>query len=77
MTDAELRARLRHADPRVHGQWQGHLMREARFREVWDYLTLDDVLENWEEIRPHLGRMRSFWEFLLDGWRKDGLLPSL
>jgi hypothetical protein len=51
-------------------------LREALFREVWNYMTLEEVLENWDLIRAHLGRMRPFWDSLLNGWRNDGLLPA-
>ena len=76
LSDAEFRQRLKHLDVRIRAQWQGVLLREARMFEVWSYLTLDDVLENWEHIKRHLGRRRAFWEWLLEGWRKDGLLPA-
>ncbi len=76
LSDAEFRKRLTHLDARIRAQWQGVLLREARMFEVWSYLTLEDVLENWEHIQRHLGRRRAFWEWLLEGWRKDGLLPS-
>lgn len=76
VTEAAFRERLRHSDPRIRAQWQGQLMREATVREVWQYMTLDDVLENWDNIRRHLGRMRPFWEYLFNGWREDGLLPA-
>ena len=51
-------------------------MREARYEDVWSYLTLKEILQDWANIRRHLGRRRGFWEYLLDGWRKDGLLPA-
>lgn len=76
LTEAELRERLRDADPAIRAQWQGRVMREARYDDVWSYLTLQDVLRDWPLIRRHLGRMRGFWDYLLDGWRKDGLLPA-
>lgn len=74
-SDEEFRSRLRHPDPRIRAQWQGVLLREARFPEVWQYVTLDDVLRDWDHIRLHLGRRRQFWDWLLEGWRTDGLLP--
>lgn len=76
VTDATFRARLRHADPAIRAQWQGRLLREARFDEVWQYVTLDEVLANGPLVRRHLGRERRFWEWLLEGWRRDGLLPA-
>ena len=76
ITDAEFRERLTHADPRIRAQWQGTLLREARYKEVWQYVRLQDVLSNLENVRLHLGRRRDMWEWLIDGWRRDGLLPS-
>lgn len=75
-TEAELRERLHEADPDIRAQWQARIMREARFDDVWQYITLEDVLRDWEQIRRHLGRQRGFWEFLLQGWRDDGLIPA-
>ena len=43
--DADLvfmaRELLRNPDPRVRAQWQGKLLREACFMEVWRYLALE------------------------------------
>ena len=74
--EAELRERLTTPDPDARAQWEARIMREARYPDVWRYLALTDVLRDWEHIRRHLGRERGFWEFLLNGWRRDGLLPA-
>jgi hypothetical protein len=71
----ELRRHLASEDARLRGLWQARVMREARYQDVWKFLRLRDVLSNFERIEPHLGRMRAFWNWLIDGWRKDGLLP--
>ncbi len=76
VTSEELRQRLRLDDPDIRAQWQGRVMREARFEEVWDYLTLEEVLRDWPHITRHLGKSRAFWEFLLDGWKRQNLLPG-
>lgn len=76
ITDAEFRARLQHPDPAIRAQWQGTLLREARPDEVWGYVTLDEVLRDWERVERHLGRRRAFWTWLIEGWRRDGLLPA-
>jgi hypothetical protein len=76
ITELEFRDRLRQRDPDARAQWQACVMREARYDDVWNYLTLDDVVANWECIRRHLGRRRALWEFLLRGWRQDGLLAT-
>ena len=76
VSETELRELLRQPDADARAQWQGRLLREARFDDVWSYLTLEEVLRDWPRIERHLGRRRGFWEFLLRGWRKDGLLPA-
>jgi hypothetical protein len=76
VSDEDFRARLRDPDPLVRAQWQGLLLREARWNEIWAYLRLSEVLANWPNIDRHLGRKRAFWNWLLDGWRKDGLLDD-
>lgn len=76
VTESAFRERLRHPDPDIRAQWQGRLLREARFEEVWQFVTLAELLENWPRIERHLGRMRGFWEFLLRGWREDGLIAT-
>ena len=76
VTEAGLRGRLRETDPATRAQWEARIMREARFDDVWRYITLEDVLRDWQQIRRHLGRQRGFWGFLLQGWRDDGLIPA-
>ncbi len=76
VTESELRERLHDPDARIRAQWAGHVLREATYREVWEYLSLEEILRDWPLIRRHLGRRREFWEWLLQGWRDDGLLPA-
>ena len=76
VTEAELLERLQTPDPDARAQWEARVLREARFADVWQYLTLTDILRDWEHIRLHLGRQRAFWDFLLRSWREDGLLPA-
>jgi hypothetical protein len=76
VNDAELRARLEVSDPDTRAQWQARVMREARYDDVWSYLTVERIVRDWDHIILHLGRRRPFWEYLLRKWRDDGLLPA-
>ncbi len=76
LSDSELRQRLQHPDPRIRAQWQGRVLREARPCDVWRYVSLDEVLRDWPHIERHLGTRRAFWRWLIEGWRRDGLLPA-
>lgn len=69
----ELRERLRTSEEeRV--RLLGKIMREARERDVWLFTTPHEVSQRWDVLQPHLGRRREFWVFLLDQWRKLGLI---
>lgn len=55
--------------------WMARILAEARYGDVWRYLSLrNDVLPRWDALKPILGRRAPFWEFLIDGWRRDGLI---
>lgn len=75
LTYGELRRRLMASDLDERALWIARVLREARYQDVWKLVTLGDVLAMWPRVDRHLGRMRAFWNWLLDGWRTDGLLP--
>lgn len=55
--------------------WIARILREARYHDVWKYLSLRrDVLPRWDVLPGRLGRMRAFWEFLIGRWQRDGLV---
>lgn len=76
VTEDELRQRLLDPDPKIRAQWQGVILREATFSETWRYVSLAEVVRDWEHIQRHLGRRRAFWEWILRGWREDGLISA-
>jgi hypothetical protein len=76
MTAGELRRRLRVAGEEERLLWIGRILREASYPDVWAFLTLEDVLARWDQLRRVLGRKQAFWEFLIRRWRADGLIPA-
>jgi hypothetical protein len=50
------------------------VLREARFQEVWDYLSPAFLARHWENLRWRLGRKKKFWEFLYTTWHTHGLI---
>ncbi len=52
----------------------GKLLREARDMDVWRFVTPSEVAAALPFLGRRLGRRRQFWEFLINGWRSDGLL---
>lgn len=52
----------------------GKMLREARDVDVWQLVTPAQVAAALPHLGRRLGRRRRFWEFLIEGWRRDGLL---
>ena len=74
-TNAEIRAILATGSEPDRMLWMARILREARVPDVWHYLTLrDDVLPNWDRLRPQLGRRLALWDYLISGWQADGLV---
>ena len=75
MTVAELRSRLRSAEPGERVRLLGKILREARDPDVWHFTTPEEIVALWPQLELHLGRRRGFWQFLLGRWqepRSDG-----
>lgn len=64
-TVADLRRHLASADDEERAYWTGALLREANTRDVWLYVTPDDVRGQWDRLLRYLGRTRDRWAFLL------------
>jgi len=62
----------RNEEERVY--YAAKILREARFEEVWDYLSPTFLAAHWERLRRRLGRKKRFWEFLYATWRDHGLI---
>jgi len=73
-TTGAFRHALRVSAPDERFRLIGKLMREARDSDVWPFVTPAEVWAHWDAIRPYLGRRRAFWQYLFDGWRRDGFL---
>ena len=71
---AELRERLAGPDRRERLRLLTKLLREACDLDVWRFVTPQEVAEALPAIVGRLGRRRRFWEFLIQGWREDGIL---
>ena len=77
MTVGELRAVLRgERGPFLQAVYMGRILREARMRDVWEFLTPQQIVEHWPQVTKHLGRRKRYWEFLLGVWREHGLISG-
>lgn len=61
-----------------HPRWvelAAKVMREARDDQVWLFLPPSRVVARYQDIGPRLGRRKAFWDYLLQAWRRRGLIP--
>lgn len=70
----ELRQILDRPSSEARDRALGKMLREARDTDVWQFVTPTDVAEALPRIERRLGRRAGFWRFLIEGWKKDGLL---
>ena len=71
---ADLRAALGGCDEHQRLRLLAKLLREARDIDVWRFVTPEEVAVALPALRHRLGRRRRFWEFIIEGWRADGLV---
>jgi len=74
LTIRQLREILRSGSEQERLAYMAKILREAGYEDVWEFLSVDDLVRHWEQLAPRLGRRRACWEFLLRKWRKLGLL---
>ena len=66
LTIGDFKAQLRSPDAALADYYLGALLREANTRDVWLFVTPDEVRSRWPRLARHLGRARKMWAFLLD-----------
>jgi hypothetical protein len=54
----------------------GKMLREARDIDVWHFVTPHEVAEALPALERRLGRRYHFWAFLIDRWRRAGILAA-
>jgi hypothetical protein len=73
---AELRGVMSSGPEPERQRLLGKMLREARDIDVWQFVTPEQVAQALPQLGRRLGRRRPFWEFLIQGWRDDGLLHA-
>lgn len=71
---AEYKAVLRGHDTFERDRLLGKMLREANDRDVWSFVTPREVADSLDRLERRIGRRFGFWRYLIDGWRRDGLL---
>ncbi len=76
VTNAQIRQTLEGGTEDEKLFWTARILSEARYPDVWKYLSLTrDVLPRYARLSRRLGRKQAFWDYLIRGWQRDGLIP--
>lgn len=74
LTRDDLKKRLASENEEESLYYAAKILREARFEEVWSYLSPAFLAAHWEKLHRRLGRRKRFWEFFYTTWRSHGLI---
>ena len=74
LSRSDLKQLLDGADEEERIYYAAKILREARFEEVWDYISPAFLSSHWGKLRGILGRRKEFWEFFYVTWRRHGLI---
>lgn len=65
VTVADFRKYLASPDLEERAYWMGALLREANTRDVWLFVTPEQIRQLWPRLIRYLGKSRSMWAYLL------------
>ena len=73
LTEQDVRQILASDDEYERTRMIGHIVRNARFDDVWKYVTLQDVIDNWRIVRGFLWppSLREVWTWAPQVWGYD------
>lgn len=76
MTLEAFRAELASPDRVVRAYMTAKVMRQAKPDDVFSFVTVEQILDLWNDLEMHLGKSREFWRWILEGWRRRRLGPE-
>ncbi len=58
----------------LRNQTMAWLLREAKFCDVWSFVSPQEVNQNLNEIKQYLGKSKDFWIYIIGEWHELGKL---
>ena len=73
LTEQDVRRILAGDDEYERERMIGHIVRNARFDDIWKYITIQDIVDNWRIVRGFLWppSLRELWTWALRVWGYD------
>ncbi len=72
LTVKDIREKLKSYSGLKKTMFTAWIMREAAFKDVWEFLTPKDVWNTFSELKRFLGRHKDFWVFIMEKWHELG-----
>jgi hypothetical protein len=77
LTEEDLH-RILQGDNEVEKAWLiTRILEYAKWEDIWRYLTVDDVRENFEQLRFRWPQDRELWAYALERWSRDAQATRL
>ena len=74
MTLDELTRQLAEADLPVRAYLTGKVMRQAKPDDALQFISAQQMADLWPHLEKHLGNKRDFWSWLLEEWKRRGMV---
>jgi hypothetical protein len=68
LDDQAIRRIIRQGSPQEKAWIIGRILEYARWQDIWDYLTVADIQENFDNLRFRRSQDRELWEYALKRW---------
>jgi hypothetical protein len=71
LTEEQVRGILRSGDETEKAWVITRILEYARWEDIWRYLTVDDIRQNFERLRFRWPQVRDLWAYALKVWAGD------
>ena len=72
LTEKDIKNQLQTFTGKKREQLVAWILREASFRDVWNYITPSEVAEMLPQLQNSLGRWKDFWNYIFMTWHELG-----
>jgi hypothetical protein len=72
ISDDQVRHILRHGNSVEKGWIITRILEYAKWEDIWRYLTVDDIRQNFEHLRFRRPQDRELWAYALERWVRHG-----
>jgi hypothetical protein len=70
ITDDEIRGIIRDGAPFDKGWVISRILEHARWDDIWRYLSVNDIRENFARLRFRRSQDRELWAYALERWAR-------